>query len=67
MRNSEEQRPELGNSFTRVTNAAAALTFVLLLLLRDFPQLLAELTDDLLLFQLLAGQNCVEVCLETAG
>lgn len=39
------------------------LTFILLLLLRDFPQLLAELTNDLLLFQLLAGQNCVKVCL----
>lgn len=41
-----------------------ALTFILLLLLCNFPQLLCELIDDLLLFQLLAGQNSVEIRLE---
>lgn len=38
-----------------------AFTFVLLLLLADFPQLLSEVIDDLLLLKLFSGQHCVKI------
>lgn len=46
---------KLYNQFHLCQSACSAHTFVLFLLLGNFPQLLGEVTDDLLLLQLLVG------------
>lgn len=47
-----------------IGTCGTTLTFVLILLLGNFQQILSELVDDLLFLHLLSGQNGVEISLE---